>query len=101
MNAEGPYFDVSYGMADNGIGVARLDLPESLQPQARFSALPLGYRRGAGRRCQWRKRSVLRPTRLLRCQTESRFGAVFLVSPLFASTCGMADVMQTLPAQPK
>ena len=35
-------FDVYYGMADNRIGVARLDLPDFLPPEK------LGARRGCG-----------------------------------------------------
>jgi beta-1,2-mannobiose phosphorylase / 1,2-beta-oligomannan phosphorylase len=35
-------FDIYYGMADNRIGVARLDLPDLLPPEK------LGARRGCG-----------------------------------------------------
>jgi predicted GH43/DUF377 family glycosyl hydrolase len=39
-------FDVYYGMADDRIGVARLDLPDSLPLQAQRPSLPLGSRHG-------------------------------------------------------
>jgi predicted GH43/DUF377 family glycosyl hydrolase len=39
-------FDVYYGMADNRIGVARLDLPEHLPAMSYADILALGRARG-------------------------------------------------------